>query len=179
MVDEMISDLDSVSLDRVKAIVCSVGGGGLFNGILTGLERHDLASKIPVIGVETWGCESFHQALMANKLVNLDAITSIATSLGASQISPKTLEFAMKYDSKSVVLEDKDVINTCLKYNDEYGKLLEPACAASLHLGYNPQLIEQALNCTLSKDDIVVIIACGGPTVSLNDLTNDLQRLSA
>lgn len=179
MIDEIVEDLKDVSVDRIKGIVCSVGGGGLYNGVMTGLERRGLATKIPVIGVETWGCESFHEALKARKLVTLPAITSVATSLGASQVSSKTLEFALKYNSKSVVLNDVDVLTTCLKYNEEYGKLLEPACAASLSLGYHPELLEQVLDSTLSKDDIVIIIACGGPTTSLEVINNELKRLSS
>ena len=179
MIDEIVETLreDDVDFNKVKGIVCSVGGGGLYNGIMTGLCRHKLADKIPVIAVETIGTDSLSNSLKANKLVTLDKISSVATSLGSTHVTEKTLQFAKTYNSKSVVLPDKDVINTSLKFTDFSNFITEPACAASIHLGYNFNIIQNALGQLLLKDDIIIIIACGGSTCTYSDLEDMQSRI--
>jgi L-serine/L-threonine ammonia-lyase len=63
------------------AIVCSIGGGGLLDGIMLGLERYGWASMVTVIGMETHGADALSQSVLAGRLVTLPKITSIATSL--------------------------------------------------------------------------------------------------
>ncbi|CAR29075.1 ZYRO0F18524p [Zygosaccharomyces rouxii] len=172
MVHEIIDNLreQNISVENVRGIVCSVGGGGLFNGIIKGLEDHGLADKIPVIAVETYGCNVLNASLNAGRPVMLDKITSLATSLGSTYIPQGVFENAVRYGAKSLVLEDKDVIETCLRYVSDFGQIVEPACGASLHIGYHPELLENFLG-GFSKDDIIVIIACGGSTTTFKDLT--------
>ena len=65
------------------AIICSVGGGGLFNGIIRGKTSSALNpdcnsfgwSYTPVFAVETKGCDSLAASLAAGELVTLPAIT--------------------------------------------------------------------------------------------------------
>jgi len=75
------------------AIVLSVGGGGLLNGIYTGLQRHGW-SDVPVVTAETEGASCFASAVALGRSVRLSAITSIATSLGALEVSPTSLQLA-------------------------------------------------------------------------------------
>ncbi|CAI4056346.1 L-serine/L-threonine ammonia-lyase CHA1 SKDI_03G0100 [Saccharomyces kudriavzevii IFO 1802] len=179
MVDEIVQDLKSqrISMNKVKGIVCSVGGGGLYNGIIQGLERYHLADKIPIVGVETNGCHVFNTSLRIGQPVQFKKITSIATSLGTAVISNQTFEYAHKYNTKSVVIEDKDVIETCLKYTHQCNMVAEPACGAALHLGYHTEILEKALGSKLAADDIVIIIACGGSSNTVQDLEETLEDL--
>lgn len=179
IVDEIVESLERqrIPASRVKGIVCSIGGGGLYNGIIEGLEKHDLATTIPIIGVETKGCEVFHQSLKAGKPLVFDKITSVATSLGTATICKKTLENALKYNTKSVVLSDADVVRTCLNFADDTNIVPEPACGASLHFGYNPHLLEDTLGGSLGPEDIIIIIACGGSSTTVQDLQQMQVRL--
>lgn len=68
------------------AVVLAVGGGGLFSGVVEGLCRNNL-DDVTVIATETIGADSFAQSLEQGRRVELDAITSVATSLGARQVS--------------------------------------------------------------------------------------------
>ena len=70
------------------AVVGAVGGGGLVLGVLHGLQQVGWTTSVPVIAVETLGADSFARAMAAGELVTLPAITSVAKSLGASQVSP-------------------------------------------------------------------------------------------
>lgn len=173
IVDEMLETLISDGIDitkQVKGIVCSIGGGGLYNGIVQGLERYNLAKQIPILGVETHGTHAFNQSLKAGYRIELDKITSIATSLGTPSISEKTLEYAIKYDTRSVVLSDFEVVKTCLEFTETYNIVTEPACGAALHMGYNIDLLEHTLGTSLGEDDIILIIACGGSSNGVDDL---------
>ena len=75
---------------RPGAIVASVGGGGLACGLLEGLERHGWG-ETTLVTAETEGASCFASAMEAGEPVRLDAITSVATSLGALQASPTAL----------------------------------------------------------------------------------------
>jgi threonine dehydratase len=81
LVDEIVR-----SGEKPEAIVVSVGGGGLLSGVVEGLRRHDW-TNVPVVAVETVGADSLARSLEGGHLVTLDAITSIATSLGAKQVA--------------------------------------------------------------------------------------------
>ncbi|CUS24241.1 LAQU0S15e00122g1_1 [Lachancea quebecensis] len=174
IVDEIIDSLEEqkIDLENVKAIVCSVGGGGLYNGIIEGLSRHKLAHKIPIVGVESKGCEVFSRSLKLGKLIEFDDITSIATSIGTNSISKKTLENAIRYHTKSIVLTDQEIISTCLKFADETNIIPEPACGASLHIGYHPNLLYQTLGLKPFPEDIIIMVGCGGSTTSYEDLVS-------
>ncbi|KAL2760478.1 hypothetical protein ACRALDRAFT_2039108 [Sodiomyces alcalophilus JCM 7366] len=88
----------------LHALVCSVGGGGLLNGLFQGLENMecDPSASAPwphgktpsVVAVETHGAHSLHASIEAGEHLTLPGITSIATSLGAVRVSDKTWEWA-------------------------------------------------------------------------------------
>lgn len=180
IVDEIIEQLkeNDISLPRVKALVCSVGGGGLFSGIIKGLERNHLAEKIPVVAVETAGCDVLNKSLKKGSPVTLEKLTSVATSLGSPYIASFAFESFNKYGCKSVVLSDQDVLATCLRYADDYNFIVEPACGASLHLCYHPEILEDILEQKIYEDDIVIIIACGGSCMTYEDLVKASSTLN-
>lgn len=180
IVDEIIEQLkeNDISLPRVKALVCSVGGGGLFSGIIKGLDRNQLAEKIPVVAVETAGCDVLNKSLKKGSPVTLEKLTSVATSLASPYIASFAFESFNKYGCKSVVLSDQDVLATCLRYADDYNFIVEPACGASLHLCYHPEILEDILEQKIYEDDIVIIIACGGSCMTYEDLVKASSTLN-
>lgn len=112
VVDEVLS----AGLEgEVEAIVVSVGGGGLLCGVLEGLERHKCTAK--VVAAETEGACSFAKAWEKQELVKLDAITSVATSLGALQVSPTALSRAKAHlgTVETAVCTDKEAVEACAK----------------------------------------------------------------
>ena len=73
---------------KPDSLVLSVGGGGLLQGVLEGLERVGW-DDVLVYAVETMGADSLYQSLKTGKRIALDAITSVATTLGARQVSSR------------------------------------------------------------------------------------------
>ena len=55
-------------------MIVAVGGGGLLNGIIHGLQAVNW-NDVPVIAMETEGADSFAAACKAGKLVTLPDIT--------------------------------------------------------------------------------------------------------
>lgn len=70
LVMELAVDLE----EKPGAIVVSVGGGGLLNGVVEGLRRVNWAD-VPIVAVETYGAHSLNAAMKAGKPVTLPAIT--------------------------------------------------------------------------------------------------------
>ncbi|MBI9076287.1 MAG: pyridoxal-phosphate dependent enzyme [Desulfatibacillum sp.] len=141
------------------AVVLSVGGGGLMCGVLEGMER--LGWRTPVIAAETRGADSFYQSVEKGRLVTLNAITSIAQSLGAKTVAQKALDWTSRHEIRTVVVSDKDAVKACLAFADDRKILVEPACGASLAVAYDNLAV-------LKEARMVVVIVCGGIGVTLN-----------
>lgn len=147
---------------RPDAVVLSVGGGGLLSGVIEGLERNDWG-ELPVIAVETRGADSLNQALRAGTRITLEAITSIATSLGAKQVCERAFDLARSHDVRSVVVSDRAAVNACERFLDDHRLLVEPACGASLAMAYEGAEV-------LEDFDKVLIVVCGGVTATVDNL---------
>jgi L-serine/L-threonine ammonia-lyase len=162
------SILNDVSNSKPDAIVCSVGGGGLFAGVMQGLDQVGWAD-IPVLALETKGAESLNAALLADSLVTLPGITSLATSLGATRVAEKAFEYARRPNVRSVVLSDAEATMGCWRLADDERMLVEPACGVNVALCYEHRL-EKALGKQLTAESKVVIVLCGGSNVTVDML---------
>lgn len=149
---------------NIDAIVCSVGGGGLFSGVMQGLEDLDMKRTL-VLAMETEGADSLSQALKAGHLITLPAITSVATSLGCRTVCQEAFECGQKDVVKSVVLTDEEAINGCRQFANDERIMVEVACGIAIAACYNGRL--KQLLPDLRKDSKVVIVVCGGSNVSL------------
>jgi len=157
MIDEIAR-----TIQQPDAIVLSVGGGGLLCGVVEGLRRNAW-HNVPVVAAETAGADSYAQALHANRLVELPAISSIATSLGARAVSREALALAARHPIESVVVSDADAVAGCLELLEEHRVVVEPACGASIAaLDANIPTLRNATN--------IVVIVCGGVGASVDQL---------
>jgi L-serine/L-threonine ammonia-lyase len=153
---------------RPDAIVCSVGGGGLMNGIMEGMDQVGWGD-VPLLACETQGADSLAKSLQAGEHITLDGITSQATSLGAVRVSPRTYELAQRPSVKSVVLSDAEAAMGCWRLADDERLVVELACGVNVALCYGGRL-ERAMGKPLSPDSKILIILCGGGNVTLDML---------
>lgn len=160
VIDEIYQEME----EEPATLIVSVGGGGLLCGVLEGLDR--LNAKCNVIAAETDGASSFAQAWNSGELVTLPSIDSVATSLGALQVSESALERSKHHEEKSLgtvkaaICTDTEAIDACFKFAQDHRMLVEPACGAALAVLYSERL----------RKDIagpVVLEICGGSGVSL------------
>lgn len=153
-------------------MICSVGGGGLFSGIMEGIQKQESAwqSKTKVLVVETQGADALSKSLEKGELVTLEGITSMATSLGATRVCSRAFDLAnsgLKNSTvRSIVLSDAEAAMGCVKLWDDEKILVEAACGVNTALCYGGRL-EKALGRKPRKDEIVVIEVCGGSNISV------------
>lgn len=148
------------------AIVCSVGGGGLFSGLMQGLDnRAGWGTSVRVLAMETVGADSLAQSLVAGALVTLPAITSIATSLGAVRVAQRAFDAARRPSVRSVVLSDAEACMGVWRLADDARLLVEPACGVSAAVCYDGRL--KRLLPALLPESRVVIVVCGGSQVTV------------
>lgn len=198
VVDEIITQLhDSTEEGPIGALLASVGGGGLLCGIFEGIERNYFGSDASrastvqgckVIACETEGASSFAASFNASSsssdmkelsMVRLEGITSVATSLGALEVTPAVIQRAHRHqergesgsgdDVKSFVCTDSEAVDACLKFASEHRMLVEPACGAALAPLYSdrlrPKLLEELQGDATSA---IVVEVCGGSGVNLD-----------
>jgi L-serine/L-threonine ammonia-lyase len=141
LVDEIWQEDSCTIFNRASpaTVIASVGGGGLLCGILEGLERyhhhhqHSKTSSIHVVAAETKGASSFAQAWESGELVTLDSIDSIATSLGALQVSETALERSKSYQERgwgkvhTSICTDPEAVDACWQVRCVIG-VLESRC---------------------------------------------------
>ncbi|MCJ1389755.1 catabolic L-serine/threonine dehydratase [Xylographa bjoerkii] len=171
MVREMKAQLGG---EQPDAVVCSVGGGGLFCGIMEGLEMEGWGG-VKVLACETEGAASLRESLDAGDLVSLPAITSIASSLGAKRVARRAFEYASGERVRSVVLNDAQAARGCWRLADDERVMVEVACGVSVAVCYEKGLLKDLVQ-GLGKEGKVVVVVCGGSNVSLEMLMEWRER---
>lgn len=144
------------------AVVLSVGGGGLLCGVAEGMRRAGW-DQVPIVAVETEGAASLNAAMTTGELVTLDAITSVATSLGAKRVCERALQWTRERRVRSVLVSDAAALSACERFLADHRLLVEPACGASLALAY-------ARHDALDAFESVLVIACGGATATIDQI---------
>lgn len=153
----MINEIKESNI-KPDAVVLAVGGGGLLCGVVQGL--HEVGwVDVPVFTAETEGAASFAKSVEVGKLVTLESINTLATSLGAKTVAQKALEWSQVHPIFPQIVSDKEAVEACIKFADHHRILVEPACGAALSLIYtgkiDPKIYKK-----------IVVIVCGGSGVS-------------
>ncbi|WP_211442559.1 pyridoxal-phosphate dependent enzyme [Collimonas humicola] len=169
MIDEAVQQAREQGVD-FDVVVCSVGGGGLMSGVLSGLHCNGLA-HIPLIAAETDGAASLNAAVRAGELVSLPAITSIASTLAAKRVAAECFAWTQRHEVHSVVVSDAQAVSAALQFADQMRILVEPACGAALAVAYENLPV-------LAPYKRPLIVVCGGIGVSLAMLAGWKERFS-
>lgn len=180
LVDEIVEhQLEEDELAHFKGMVCSVGGGGLYNGIYQGLQKHNI--DLNVLLLETTQAPTLFESIKANKLINLQSVTSMATSLACSHTTEVTLKNFFSTDvvkSELAMIDDLDAIRACLRYYNLFDKVVEPACGAAISVLFDKLDILYKSFGHLKEDDIVVVVVCGGSCTSFKDIRQFEQLIT-
>lgn len=195
VVDEIVNQLLEVEENpEIGALLASVGGGGLLCGILEGVERNysddtneDKSNAVrgtKIVACETEGAASFAASFRASSedginTVRLDGITSVATSLGALEVTSSVIERSHRHQQRgrdtgngedvlSYVCTDREAVDACIQFAADHRILVEPACGAALAPLYSSRLRSKLLEEMSGTDKIIVVEVCGGSAVSLD-----------
>jgi len=90
-----------------------------------------LKPSVRIWGVETQGADSMARSLAAGKIVTLEAMTSIARSLGAPAPSERTFAMAQQFLESVTVVSDKDAVEAARFLLDRLKVLAEPAASCT------------------------------------------------
>lgn len=141
-------------------VILSIGGGGLFTGAATALKA--LKPEIRVWGVETEGADAMSQAFAAGHPVTLDAIRSIATTLGAPSVSQRTYAATRALAEAVITVSDADTVRAIETLAQVTKLVTEPAAACTWAAALK-------IRDRLPVDAQVALVLCGG-NASLDDI---------
>lgn len=185
MVDELETQMPRSPHLKFDGIVCSVGGGGLLCGIMQGVHRlrNSGYGRPKVLAVETKGGDSLNASVKAGELVTLPAITTIATSLGATRVAEEAFAWTRRFgaDLISAVVTDREAVVAMTRFLDDARILVESACGATIAAVYNGDLrnyLGKGLTDEDWADKNVVLVVCGGSNINLSMLEKYRKEFS-
>ncbi len=165
--------IDELTTQCVKpdVVICSVGGGGLLAGVGEGLLRAGW-KDVGILAVETEGAASYAAALRQGGPVEIPAIETIATSLGAKKVCDRSFELTKELNIQSLVLSDAEACRGSVDLLDAHRLMTEPACGASV-----AGLVSVKTHFPQARR--VVVIVCGGVGASAAQLRDWTAATSA
>jgi threonine dehydratase len=110
---EVVAGQGTISLEilehapNVDLLVVAIGGGGLIAGIAAAAKL--LRPNLKVIGVEPTGAPTLYESLKANKVIELDAITTKAGTLAPRRSDPYTFEIIRAVVDEIVLVTDDEM----------------------------------------------------------------------
>src|SRR6266404_3265164 len=147
---------------QVTDVVISIGGGGFVGGVATAIKS--LKPAVRMWGVETEGADCMSRSIAAGTIVTLDAITSVARTLGAPAPSERTFAMATELLESVTVVPDREALAAMRFILERLKVLSEPAASCTLAAA-------DRLRDRFSAERHVVLVLCGG-----NMAVEDLAR---
>lgn len=142
----------SQQLSDVDAVVVPIGGGGLIAGIASAIKLFRPA--IRVYGVEPEGANSMSLSLASGKPERIDAVRTIADSLGAPFAMPYSFALCQQFVDDVVLINDEAMRQAMGLLFQEMKLAVEPAGAAATAALLGP--LRDRL-----KGQRVALIVCG------------------
>jgi threonine dehydratase len=116
--------------ETLDAVIVAAGGGGLTGGVACAVKQMSPATAVYV--VEPEGADSLSRSFKAGSPQSIDAVRTIADSLGAPRCEPYSFELNRRFVDEVVLVSD-DQIRAGMRLLFRSAKLVvEPAGAAAL-----------------------------------------------
>jgi len=144
---EQVEDLD--------AVIVPIGGGGLCAGVAAAVKQARPACL--VFGVEPEGADTMHRSFAAGSPQAIDAVRTIADSLGAPHAAPYSFALCRRFVDELVLVDD-DALRRAMRLLMTSAKLaVEPAGAAATAALVGP--LRERL-----RGRRVAVVVCGANT---------------
>ena len=124
--------IDQVTAEGAKldAVIVAAGGGGLTGGVSCAVKQ--MSPETAVYVVEPEGADTMYRSFKAGSPQSLDAVRTIADSLGAPRCEPYSFALNRRFVDEVVLVSD-DQIREAMRLLFRSAKLVvEPAGAAAL-----------------------------------------------
>jgi threonine dehydratase len=113
----------------LDAVIIPIGGGGLAAGVASAVKL--LLPQAQVFGVEPTGADSMHRSFAAGSPQAIDAVRTIADSLGAPHAAPYSFELCRHFVDELVYVNDDELRDAMLLLFASAKLVTEPAGAAA------------------------------------------------
>lgn len=113
----------------LDAVIVPIGGGGLCAGVATAVKL--LAPRCQVFGVEPEGADTMRRSFASGKPEAIDAIRTVADSLGAPHAAPYSFALCRRYVDDLVLVSDDDLREAMRLLFRGMKLAVEPAGAAA------------------------------------------------
>jgi len=150
----------------LQAVVIPVGGGGLCAGIAAAVKQ--LSPNTEVFAVEPEGADSMHRSIASGRPESIDAVRTIADSLGAPHAAPYSFALCRDNVDAFVKVDDDDLQRAMAVLHSDACLAVEPAGAAATAAAWGP-LRERLAGKTTT------LIVCGG-NVSVDNFARYVAR---
>jgi len=114
----------------LQAVIVPIGGGGLCAGMATAVKQ--MQPHCRVYGVEPEGAASMSRSRASGKPEAIEAVTTIADSLGAPHAAPYSFALCQKYVDDVVLVDDAAMMRAMRLMYEGVKLAVEPAGAAAL-----------------------------------------------
>jgi threonine dehydratase len=139
-------------VEGLDAVIVPIGGGGLCAGVAAAVKQ--MRPRCLVFGVEPQGADSMHRSFAAGSPQPIEAVRTIADSLGAPHAAPYSFGLCRRYVDELVLVSD-DQLRAAMALLFSSAKLaVEPAGAASTAALLGPL-------CERLRGRAVGLIVCG------------------
>ena len=118
---EEIPDLD--------AVLVAIGGGGLCSGVATAVKT--MIPDCEVLGIEPVGADTMHRSFASGKTESIDAVRTIADSLGAPYTAPYSMGLCRRFVDDLALIDDDEIRGAMKLLFDDVKLAVEPAGAAT------------------------------------------------
>lgn len=116
--------------ESLDALIVAAGGGGLTGGVACAVKQ--MSADTAVYVVEPEGADTMHRSFEAGSPQSIDAVRTIADSLGAPRCEPYSFALNKRFVDEVVLVSD-DQIREAMRLLFRSAKLVvEPAGAAAL-----------------------------------------------
>jgi threonine dehydratase len=113
--------------EKIDAIFCCVGGGGLLTGIAAYVKA--LRPEIKIIGVEAKDSEAMTESLKAGKRVILEQVGLFADGAAVKQVGEHTFALAQQFVDEMIVVDNDEICAAIKDVFEDTRSILEPAGA--------------------------------------------------
>lgn len=113
----------------LDAVIVPIGGGGLCAGIAAAVKQR--RPQIRVFGVEPEGADSMHRSFAAGRPMGIEAVRTIADSLGAPHAAPYSFALCRRFVDELVRVDDDGLRDAMALLFEDAKLVAEPAGAAA------------------------------------------------
>jgi len=114
---------------NLDLVVVPIGGGGLCAGVASAVKQ--INPNCTVVGVEPEGANSMHRSFAAGSPQSIEAVRTIADSLGAPHAAPYTFSVCRRFVDRLVMVDDSALCRAMHLLFSDAKLAVEPAGAAS------------------------------------------------